>query len=104
MGIIFFSVGPTMLDIVIAAGFFWINFDISLASIILVTLGLYIPMTVFVTEWRAKYRREMNLADNKKTQRVADAVINYETVKYYCGENHESEKYSSAIDDYQSKE
>ena len=102
--ILLFSVGPTLLDIVIAAGFFWLQFDLLLAGIVFVTLGLYVPMTVIVTEWRVKYRREMNLADNRKTQRVSDAVINYETIKYFTAEEHESLRYGDAIGYYQEKE
>jgi ABC-type transport system involved in Fe-S cluster assembly fused permease/ATPase subunit len=35
---------------------------------------------------------------------VTDALLNYETVKYFTAEEHERQQYSKAISDYQSAE
>lgn len=37
--------------------------------------------TVLITEWRTKYRREMNSEDNKAKSRAVDSLLNFETVE-----------------------
>lgn len=36
--------------------------------------------TILITEWRTKYRREMNSEDNKAKSRAVDSLLNFETV------------------------
>ena len=37
-------------------------------------------VTVYVTEWRTKYRRDMNLLDNATNAKAVDSLLNFETV------------------------
>jgi hypothetical protein len=48
--------------------------------------GSYLPLTIFMTEWRGSFRRDMNTTDNAKSARVTDALLNWETVKYFNNE------------------
>lgn len=57
--------------------------------------------TIYITEWRTKFRRDMNLKDNKMKQKAVDSLLNFETVKYYSNEEFEVERYDEAIKDYQ---
>lgn len=57
-----------------------------------------------VTEWRTKFQRRMNLADNAQKARSVDSLLNFETVKYYGAEGYEVESYKNAILDYQVEE
>lgn len=57
--------------------------------------------TIAVTEWRTKYQRRMNLADNEQKARSVDSLLNYETVKYYGAESYEVFAYRGAIVNYQ---
>lgn len=59
--------------------------------------------TIVVTEWRTKYQRRMNLADNAQKARSVDSLLNFETVKYYGAEKYEVEAYRDAILNYQVK-
>ena len=36
--------------------------------------------TILITEWRTKYRREMNDQDNNSKSRAVDSLLNFETV------------------------
>jgi len=38
-----------------------------------------------------QFRRDMNTSDNKKGQRATDALLNYETVKYFGNEKYEAD-------------
>ena len=61
-------------------------------------------VTVAMTEWRTKYRRKMNEADNKQRQRAVDSLLNFETVKYFANERHEADQLKEAVQDYQEEE
>lgn len=54
-----------------------------------------------VTEWRTKFQRRMNLADNETRARSVDSLLNFETVKYYGAENYEVEAFREAVLKYQ---
>ena len=54
-----------------------------------------------VTEWRTKYRRDMNEKDNAKRTKAVDSLLNFETVKYYNAEQYEINRYNEAILNYQ---
>lgn len=57
--------------------------------------------TIAVTEWRTKFQRRMNLADNAQKARSVDSLLNFETVKYYGAEQYEVDAYREAILLYQ---
>lgn len=42
----------------------------------------YAADTILITEWRTKYRRDMNAKDNKAKQRAIDSLLNFETVSF----------------------
>ena len=57
---VLFSVLPTLFEIFLVCGILWVLFDIRFAAVTFVTIGGYVSFTLFVTEWRTKYRRIMN--------------------------------------------
>lgn len=61
----------------------------------------FLVMTIVITEWRTKFQRQMNIADNKMQARSVDSLLNFETVKYYGAEEFEIQAYKEAILDYQ---
>lgn len=52
-----------MIDVLAAATYLSQALDPTIAVIVFVTVSLYIPMTIYITEWRGNLRREMNKAD-----------------------------------------
>ena len=76
-----FQIGPAMFDIAAAAAFLAIRMQLWIAFIVFLSLGIYMPMTIYVTEYRGKYRRELNKLDNARSSRATDALLNYETIK-----------------------
>jgi ATP-binding cassette subfamily B protein len=57
----------------------------------------YIGFTVSVTEWRSHFRRAMNEQDSKANTKAIDALLNYETVKYFSNERFEQERYDDNL-------
>jgi ATP-binding cassette subfamily B (MDR/TAP) protein 6 len=62
---------------------------------------IYLITTIIITEWRTKYKKEMNKLDNAVGATAVDSLLNFETVKYYGAENYEVEQYCNVIETYQ---
>ncbi|XP_058060674.1 ATP-binding cassette sub-family B member 6 [Anopheles bellator] len=101
---ILFSIAPTIVDILIAVVFFITVFNWWFGFIVFLTMTLYIVATIMVTEWRTKFQRRMNLADNQQKARSVDSLLNFETVKYYGAEQYEVDCYREAILKFQDEE
>ncbi|KAL0883110.1 hypothetical protein ABMA27_016570 [Loxostege sticticalis] len=101
---ILFSITPTLVDIVIAVIFFCLQFNAWFGLIVFSTMVLYIIATIVVTEWRTKFQRRMNTADNEQKAKSVDSLLNFETVKYYGAESYEVMSYRDAIVNYQKEE
>uniref|UniRef100_A0A1Q3FI81 ATP-binding cassette sub-family B member 6 n=2 Tax=Culex tarsalis TaxID=7177 RepID=A0A1Q3FI81_CULTA len=101
---ILFSIMPTIVDILVAVVFFIAAFNWWFGLIVFITMALYIAATIMVTEWRTKFQRRMNLADNAQKARSVDSLLNFETVKYYGAEQYEVDCYREAILKYQEEE
>ncbi|XP_029305258.1 LOW QUALITY PROTEIN: ATP-binding cassette sub-family B member 6 [Cottoperca gobio] len=101
---IVFSIFPTIADIVISIIYFITNFNAWFGLIIFVCMALYLTLTIIITEWRTKYRRDMNLQDNNAKSKAVDSLLNFETVKYYNAESYEVSRFQDAILKYQVSE
>lgn len=75
-----FNILPSVVDVLVAATYLAQAMEPSIAVIVFVTVGSYIPLTIAITEWRANFRRELNRTDNVKSAKATDALINWETV------------------------
>jgi len=92
-----YSVLPTLVEIVLVIGYLVLNYDVSFATIALGAVTLYIAYTVKVTEWRTQFRRQVNEQDSRANTRAIDALINYETVKYFDNEAFEAQRYNENL-------
>ena len=88
-----YNILPTLVEISLVIVLLASKFDGWFAGITLVALVGYIGYTVTVTEWRTHFRRAMNEQDSKANTRAVDALINYETVKYFNNERFEEQRY-----------
>jgi len=96
-----FNILPTLLELSLVCGVLLINYGASYSSITLLAVGIYIVFTLAVTEWRLKYRREMNRTDSVANTRAIDSLLNFETVKYFGNENHEAIRFDRAMARYE---
>lgn len=65
-----------------------------------ISLALYVIVTYKMTEMRLPSFREMAQADQKYNQKAQDSLRNYETVKYFMAEDHEKNRFESALRTY----
>ena len=98
---VLFNILPTILEILFVSGILWYLFDWRFAVVTLITIGLYVLLTFLITEWRIKLRRRMNDADNDATTKSVDSLLNFETVKYFGNERHETRRFDTALRSYE---
>jgi len=97
-----FNIIPTLIELALVFVILWLALDISIALVTLVTVVAYIGYTMAVTEWRIKFRREMNESDSRANTKAIDSLLNFETVKYFGNEEHEARRYDEALRGYES--
>ena len=95
-----YSIIPTLIELAMVLGYFFYAYDIAFVVVTFVALVCYVVFTVKVTEWRTHFRREMNSLDSKANQRAVDALINFETVKYFGNEAYEADRYDANLKKY----
>ncbi|WP_114970145.1 ABCB family ABC transporter ATP-binding protein/permease [Rhodoferax ferrireducens] len=95
-----YSIIPTLIEVTMVLSYLAIKFDIWFALITIIALVFYIGFTVSVTEWRTKFRRQMNEMDSKAHSRAIDSLLNFETVKYFNNEEFEAKRYDENLEHY----
>lgn len=96
-----FNIGPTFLQLGIVGASFAVVYDWRFALIAVAIVVAYVAFTVTTTEWRLKFRREMNKRDTEAAGKAVDSLLNYETVKYFSAERFETDRYDVAMEGYQ---
>jgi ATP-binding cassette subfamily B protein len=91
-----FNIIPTLVEIVLVCAILWWFYGVAYAAITFVTVATYIAFTLTVTEWRLKFRRRMNQQDSEAHTKAIDSLLNYETVKYFGNEAHESRRFDDS--------
>ena len=97
MRFLMFNIVPTLFEIITVAIIFGTLFSIWFALITLLAVAIYIFFTVAVTQWRNRFIRESNAADNQSNTRAIDSLLNYETVKYFNNEEYEAKTYDTFL-------
>jgi len=96
-----FNIFPTIFEVLLVSGILTYRCGKEFALVTLACLGTYAAFTLFVTQWRTKFRVQMNKADNEAGSQAIDSLINYETVKYFNNEQFEAERYDRLLADYE---
>ncbi len=96
-----FSILPTLVEVTLIATILLKNYDPWFAVITFVSVVAYILFTFKITEWRMKYRVQMNATDSRANTQAIDSLINYETVKYFGNEPHELSRYNTLLEKWE---
>ena len=99
--VMLFNIIPTAIEIVLVTFILWEFLDAWFALATLLTVGAYVVWTLSVTEWRTKFRRQMNESDSEAHTKAIDSLLNYETVKYFGNEDHEARRFDQALSVYE---
>ncbi|OQR99491.1 ATP-binding Cassette (ABC) Superfamily [Thraustotheca clavata] len=94
---------PTVLESAVVMIIFATHFQLAMMSYVsFLSLVIYAYVTITITLWRKKFRQQSTKHDNEYHDKATDALVNYETIKYFTNEKHEIDLYSTAIQKYQS--
>ena len=93
-----YSILPTLIEVVLVLGLLGIKFDAVFALITIAALVIYIAFTVYVTEWRTQFRKQLNELDSVAHSKAIDSLLNYETVKYFNNEDFEASRYNESLE------
>jgi ATP-binding cassette subfamily B protein len=96
-----FNIAPTIVQLLLVLGLFWVKFGFGLVAATLVMVAAYITYTRIITDWRTRLRAEMNDLDTGAVARAVDSLLNFETVKYFNAEDWEARRYGQATLRYQ---
>ncbi len=96
-----FNTIPTAFEILMVCGLLWWSFGWLYALVILLTIAAYIAFTYWATEWRMAIRKAMNEADTEAGGKAIDSLLNFETVKFFGNEDHESNRYDESMATYE---
>ncbi|HEY8696074.1 MAG TPA: ABC transporter ATP-binding protein/permease [Rhizomicrobium sp.] len=95
-----FNIFPTIFQVLLFSAIMIVKLD---WWITLATLGMvvaYIWFTFAITRWRIQFRREMNQSDQDANTKAVDSLLNYETVKYFNNEAHETRRFDKSMERY----
>lgn len=96
-----FNVVPTAFEVTLVSSILYYQCGGQFALVTLGCIGSYAAFTFAFTRWRTKFRIQMNKAENQASSRSVDSLINFETVKYFNNELHESRRYDELVRQYQ---
>ena len=96
-----FMILPTFVEMALVCGILWSLYDFTYAGITFVTIVAYITYTLAITEWRTKFRRQMNETEEEAHAKAIDSLLNYETVQYFGNEDHEARRFDHALERYE---
>ena len=92
---------PTVVELALIVVVLLYVFDWRYVVVIMATVTLYMGYTYAATEWRIGIRRRMNESDSDANTKAIDSLLNYETVKYFGSEPHETRRYDRAMARYE---
>jgi ATP-binding cassette, subfamily B (MDR/TAP), member 7 len=96
-----FNILPICFELVIVCGLLYVKCGPEYALIAILAVSAYTVFTITFTNYRTKFRQQMNKFENMASTKVMDSLINFETVKYFDNEKHEYEKYDNFLKEYQ---
>jgi ABC-type transport system involved in Fe-S cluster assembly fused permease/ATPase subunit len=95
-----FNIFPTLFQLALFAAIMIVKLDLSIALVTLAMVGAYVWFTFAVTRWRIQFRRDMNQSDQDANTKAVDSLLNYETVKYFNNELHETRRFDKSMEKY----
>jgi ABC-type transport system involved in Fe-S cluster assembly fused permease/ATPase subunit len=96
-----FNVVPTVFEMLVVCGILWRLYNWTFAAVIFTTILVYIAFTFSLTDWRIRVRREMNERNSEANSKAVDAMLNFETVKYFANEEYEARRYDASLQGYE---
>jgi len=95
-----FSIFPTAFVLVVFSVEMFVTLNLAVMLVTLATVALYVWFTFAITHWRIQFRRDMNQSDQDANTKTVDSLLNYETVKYFNNESHETARFDVSMEKF----
>jgi len=95
-----FNIFPTVLLMVFYSAILLVELNVWVALSTIVMVIAYTWFTFAITRWRIAFRREMNQSDTDANTKAVDSLLNFETVKYFNNERHETRRFDVSMEKY----
>lgn len=95
-----FNIIPTVVEIIFVVVIFLRLFPISFTIVFLLFVVVYVSFTILFTNKRQAVLLETNKKDDKASSQSIDALLNYETVKYFTNEKYEHDRFDVSLKDW----
>jgi ATP-binding cassette subfamily B protein len=92
-----FNIFPTLFQLALFSVILIAKLDWTIALTTILMVAAYVWFTFAITRWRIRFRREMNEADQDSSTKAVDSLLNYETVKYFNNEAHETRRFDRSM-------
>ncbi|XP_023230061.1 ATP-binding cassette sub-family B member 7, mitochondrial-like [Centruroides sculpturatus] len=96
-----FNAVPTIFEVSLVSSILYYKCGGKFALVTLGCIASYSIFTFLITQWRTKFRIDMNRAESEAGNLAVDSLINYETVKYFNNELHEAQHYDKSLIKYE---
>ena len=93
-----FNIFPALLQLAFYSAIMLWKLDAWIALTTIAMVVAYVWFTFAITRWRIRFRREMNQSDTEANTKAVDSLLNYETVKYFSNEAHETRRFDSSME------
>jgi ATP-binding cassette subfamily B protein len=95
-----FSIFPTLFQLILFSTIMVLKLNWTIALVTIAMVATYVWFTFAVTRWRIQFRRDMNQSDQDANTKAVDSLLNYETVKYFNNEAHETRRFDKSMEKY----
>ncbi len=99
--VMIFSIFPTLFELTVVCIILFVRYEPRFVIVTLLTIVGYGIFTYSISNWRLKFRKRMNETESRANTTAIDALINYETVKYFNNEQLETERYNNNLKNWQ---
>ncbi|GGK36710.1 ABCB family ABC transporter ATP-binding protein/permease [Salinarimonas ramus] len=92
---------PTIVELVLVLVILAWEFNLIYSAVVLAMVTAYLAFTYQATKWRIAIRKRMNESDTDANTKAIDALLNFETVKYFGAEKREMARYDRSMEGYE---
>ena len=93
-----YEILPVALELALASGVLWAGFGLGYALLTLGTVLAYTVFTIVCTEWRVRFRTQLNVAEEAAMGYAVDSLLNYETIKCCTAEGQTQQRYRGLLE------
>nr|WP_315393643.1 ABC transporter ATP-binding protein/permease [uncultured Duganella sp.] len=97
LGVGLFTLVPTLIEIAMVLAVMLARYSGWFAAVIALTFVAYAGYTLLFTSRRSAHQRRVNKLDSHAKSRLADSLINHETIKYFCNEALEARRFAAIM-------